>query len=71
MSSNLDRKLNEIEQEIRRSSDQPVWCSDCGHGQQLIILQGDEPEPICPTCGQPRARGEGIRLIRVDHSEVA
>lgn len=41
------------------------WCPECGHGQQIIVLRGDEPEPICETCGRPKARGEGIRIIQI------
>lgn len=63
MQSNIERRISRLED--LAGSDQGPWCPECGHGKQLVILNDDELEPMCTTCGRPVARGDGIRIIRV------
>ena len=61
----MTRQLREIEDELQQSADRGLPCPECGHGLQVLILKEGEPEPICDTCGRPKARGEGIRIIEI------
>lgn len=55
--------------EATMGGDPGAWCPACGYGQKIVILCGEEPEPICEACGRPVARGEEIRIIRIGTRE--
>ena len=65
MNSSMTRQLREIDQELHQSAERGHPCPECGYGLQLVFLTGDEPEPICDTCERPKARGEGVQVVRI------
>lgn len=69
MSNALERQVREIRDELQQSTERGQPCPECGYGSQLVILTGDEPEPTCIACGQPQARGEDVRIIRIVERE--
>lgn len=58
----IERRTARLEQQLTAHAE--PWCASCGYGWKLVILRGDEPEPICPECGKG-PRGPFIRVIRI------